>query len=226
MTKTALIAEVANRLGDSTTGFLTILGTIFDEVLRELAARGAVKQARQTASSAWLVAGTMSYSTRTITGISSPDWPLDVISLRVPMWQAGGFLERFDDETFEGWRHACTDSTGTAIRGYPRGWRLYPNETQLQVIPVPDSTADDATVETLYLKPLTALSGSDDIVQLRQEHIPWLLQGCIKYGAVFQDETRTDVKAATQEFEIGIRRMIGEAGRTRGRATRARYRDV
>lgn len=226
MTKTALLTEIGQRLGDTSTTFLTILGSIFDEVLREIAARGGLKQVRQVNSAAIFAADTPSYSTRTITGIASPDWPLDIISLRVPEWQQQGMLVRFNDREFELWRHAYTDSSGTNLTDYPRGWRLYPNETQLQVVPVPHSTAATATVEVLYIQPPTALSGGDSIQELRQEHIPWLLAGCVKYGAVFQDETRADVAQYTAEFEFGLRNMIAEAQRERGRTVQARYRDA
>jgi len=227
MTKTELITEVGQRLGDTGANNLTILGNIFDQVMREIAARGGLKQLRKVHSSAWMTASTMNYNTQSvITAVASPDYILDIISIRVPAWGDQGFLDRMRDSLFEKYRHVYTDSTGTLINGQPFGWRLYPNETQLQIIPAPDATAATATAEILYLAPPTALSGGSNITELRQEHIPWLLAGCVKYGASFQDETRNDIPRYTAEFEVGLRRMVGEATRERGKSTRGIYRDV
>lgn len=225
MTKTALLTEIGQRLGDTTSGFLTILGNIFDQVLRELAARGAIRSVRQTATFTF-TENTQNYSTRTLSGLSSPNYPLDIVQIVVPAWQSQGYLRRVNDEQFERWRLAYIDESGSPIAGQPQVWRLYPNETQLQVQPVPDGDSTSDSVELEFIAPPTALSGSDAITQVRQEHIPYLVAGCVKYGAPFQDETRMDMRTALLEFEQGIRIMKAEAERKRGMTIQARYRDV
>jgi hypothetical protein len=226
MTKDQLVTRIGHRLGSTTTNFLTLVSECLDQVLQELAARGAVKQHRQTRSSAWMTLDTVSYSTRTICNVSTPDWPLDIESIFVPAWQAAGWLVNVSDLEFERWQAAATTSSGANVTGYPRVWRMYPNESQVQIMPAPHAEAAAATVVTTYLKPLTALSGSDAIEQIRQEHFEYVVAGVLAKGATFQDETRTDLVKAARDYELGIRKMIAEANRRRGRLIQPVYHDV
>ena len=225
MTKLELITRVGERLGDTSADFLTILGRVFEDVLAELAANDCIKSLRKTATFTF-TANTMNYDTRVITGLAAGHYPMDIISLRIPSWQYAAKLERFSEADFDNWRSIYTDSVGVAIPGAPKGWRLYPNDQQLQVIPVP--RAQDVItngVEILYLKPPAALASGDTITEIRDEHIPALIAGMRKHGLVFQTETLQDLPDAIREFENWKIRMRGEAQRERGRAIRTRYRD-
>lgn len=226
MTRNALITLVGARLGDTSSAFDTVLEDYFDRVLEELAANECIRSLRKT-NTTQFTASTATYSTRTITGMSSPDFPVDIIHLLVPAWgPLTGRLVRLEEEEFLRKRMGFTNSDGTAIEGQPAYWCLYPNDQQLYIAPTPSASyVVTNQLEVHYIAPPTAIAGGTDITEIRREHIPVLIAGMIAHGANFQDETLPDLKTARQQFEIGMARMKGLAHREHGRGYRTAYRD-
>lgn len=228
MTKTQALTQIGQRLGDTSTAFLAVLSPIFDEVLRELALHDAIRALRKTATFT-LVADQRDYDTATICGIPTDggvaQYPIDLMRLTVFSWGLGlGELDRVTENEFMRYRLASTDDAGVPVSGRPVRWTLYPNETNLQVDPV--ASADYAVAcEVEYIAPPATLADGDDITELRLEYVPVLLAGCIKYGAVFKNETATDMNAAMNDFAVGIVRMKTQRDRRRGMEYRTDYRD-
>lgn len=227
MTRDALIALVGARLGDTSSAFDTVLEDYFDRVLEELAANECIRSLRKT-NTTQFTASTATYSSRTICGMSSPDYPVDIIRLLVPAWgPTAGRLIRLEEEQFLLKRLAFTDSTGAAVTGQPMYWCLYPNDQQLYVTPTPSSSyVVTNQLEVHYIAPPTVIAGGTDITEIRREHIPVLIAGMVAHGANFQDETLPDLKTARQQFEVGMARMKGLNHREHGRGYRTAYRDL
>lgn len=233
MTKQDLLTQIGQRLGDTSAGFNTILSPILDEVIRDLAANDAIGSLRKTHTFNW-VANQRDYDTRGITGLNGStvgapagtDYPIDIIRFVVPAWgNQEGFIERVSELEFEGYRLANTDSSGNPILFRPQMWRVYPNQTNVQFDPVPDAYSTGFTVECFFLAPPTTLGVNDNIVEIRLEHMPVIIAGCIKYGLVFQDETIIDRTTAERDFLMGMVRMKTQNNREKGRGSRTRYRD-
>lgn len=243
MLKSAVLFQVGQRLGDTTTANLAVLSPIFDEVIRELSLHDAIRSVHKTNTFTFVV-NQQNYNTSIITGLSASApyvYPIDIVRLLVPAWGAGfgtwwpwagdgisvgnGILTRLSPEEFVQYRLLWTDRDGVNVANTPRAWTLYPNEQQLQICPVADSDhLEDFEIE--YLSPPTTLADGDDITEIHLEHIPVVLAGCLKYGAVFKNETQVDMAAATRDWEIGIIRMKTHAQRRRGMAYRTEYRDL
>lgn len=204
MTKQDVLDQVGREVQDTSAGFLTILSAAFDWVLIELAQRGAVGAANAKATFNF-TDGVATYGTRTITGLSSPHYPAEIKRLVVPAWGVEGRLFRLPDDEFE-------DRSlygGPTTEGRPTFWRLYPNETTLEVWPIPDGDHSGAsypcTIE--FKKPLTALANNDNIVEIRYEDLPTLKAGLYLAGVKFRDETYQDRAEALAKFEQGVSLM-------------------
>lgn len=225
MTKQDVLTEIGQRLGDTSSGFQGVLAPIFDEVIRELSSHDAIATLRRTHTFNW-VTNQRDYNTQFVTGLTGNDYPIDVIRFVVPAWgNQEGFIERVSELEFEGYRLANTDSSGNPVLFRPAMWRIYPNQTNVQFDPVPDVYSTGFTVECFFLAPPTTLGLNDPIVEIRLEHIPFIIAGCVKYGLVFQDETIIDRNTAIQDFEMGIIRMKTQNQREKGRGSRTVYRD-
>lgn len=226
MTKQQILDEVGRRLGDTSSNFVTtVLSPIFDHMLDEMATNDAIQSLRKTATFAF-TAGTTSYSTQTITGLTGQIYPLEVRKLLVPRWGTEGLLERLEEQEFDKWRLHWTKTDGTVQQERPMFWRLYPNYQTLQVLPSPRSA--DATanaVEITYVAPSSVLLDTDNIAEIQRQHLHVVIAGMIKHGLVFQDETLTDAKTAYREFELGMQRMKNQQAREFPREFRTKYRD-
>jgi hypothetical protein len=225
MTKNELVQRVARRLlmkGD--TDFeTTVLEPIVDDVIRELAQRDAIGALRKSTTFN-LVQSQQNYDTRTITGLSAPDYPAEIRRLIVYAWGwTEGRLVRRSDPEFE--RAMLED--GSTYEARPRIWRTYPNEQQLQVYPLPDADNDAAVVTIEYIAPPTVLGTATEISEIRDEDLPTIMAGVYRYGVAFQDETITDQRRADLLFEQGIQRMKARRERARfaGRRRQVSYRD-
>lgn len=221
MTKDDVIAETARRLGDSSSSFLTILGTVFDRVLDELAGADCLRALSKVATFTFTL-NTRDYSTRTITGLSAPQFPRDIKRILVPRWGPDeGRIHRVSEEQYHEFRLRSTKSDGTNQASRPRVWTLQPNEQQISFDPAPDADSVITNAgEVYYLAHATSLSGATEISEVRQSHIPALIGGMLKHGLVFQDETLVDRPLAVQEWELFKQRMRADAHRERGRAVR------
>lgn len=207
MTREELILLAATRLGDESTDFLEDLDPLFDDVLRDLAASDALLLLRKTAQFT-PVADQRTYDTRTITGLSSPDYPKRILSLVVANWSPWAVIDQADNnEQFERLRY----STDPTLSSRWRIWRLYPNETTLEVWPPADAAAvDDAGAngaEILYEAPPTSLGDTDEIEEVRQEDLETLKWGIIARAAHFRDETLALADLALQHYERGKARI-------------------
>lgn len=226
MTKNDILEQIEERLGDSSAGFTTILGKVFDRVLEELAANECIGQLRKEASYQF-TAGTTSYDAGTICGLSAGPpqvYPIRVEKLHVPSWGFEGRLEKVEDE---GKWDALIATYGATLSARPKWWRVYPNETQIQAFPVP--TSDDTTasaLKVLHWAPPAALGVNDNIAEIRNENLHVIIAGCVWYGLVFQDETLVDKDRALVEWRTGMAMMKGQQRRARyGDVQRIRFRD-
>lgn len=227
MTRTQLVTLVANRLGDASSAFTTILDTYFDRVLEEMAAMEAIKSLHKV-NTTQFTASTSTYSTRTLTGLSSPDFPVDIKRLVVPAWgPISGILTRLNEDQFLEKRLSHINSDGTYQEGQPQYWCLSPNEQQLYVTPRPSSDyVTSNQLEVYYISPPTAIGSGTDITEVRREHLMTIIYGMIAHGASFQDETLPDQREARALFDRAMLQMKGLVNRDHGRDHRIQYRDL
>ena len=227
MTRTQLVGMVAERLGDSSTDFVAdVLDGFFDRVLEEMATNDCLRSLRKVANFSF-TAGDDTYSTRTITGLASPDFPVDLIRVMVPAWGSwAGMLTRLEEDAFLKFRLQYVDSTGALVTGQPAVWTLYPNEQQLYIAPAPAAEYVITNgVEVQYIAPPTAIASGADITEVRREHLSTIIYGMIAHGANFQDETLPDLASARPLFEAGMARMRAQNQKEPMRDHRIRYRD-
>jgi len=228
MTKNEVLAEVGKRLGDDSANFLSdVLSPIYDETVFEMAANGCILTLRQTTTFS-LVYNQRDYSLDAASGLGTDIFPIEVQKLIVPQWGVAGILERKEERDFDAIRISHTDSTGAAVPGQPRIWRIFPNETNLQVDPVPDA-ASAVSCEITFIAPPTILADGDPVAEIRRQYIPVVIAGMMTHGLQFQDETVTnlfDGKTAPVFFEAGMARMKERSFAEPGRAKRVKRHPV
>lgn len=227
MTRSELITQVAERLGDTSTSFKDdVLSDFFDRVLEEMATNDCIRSLRKT-TTATLTAGDSTYDTRTLTGMSAPDYPVDIIRLLIPALGTSGMLTRLEEDDFLHHRLSYIDSDGNLISGQPQVWCLYPNEQQLYISPAPSSDyVTSNSLEVHYIAPPTVIASGTEISEIRREHLTTVIYGMIAHGANFQDETLPDLRSARQMFEAAMYRMKVQNNKEPMRDKRVRYRDI
>lgn len=202
MTRAQIVAEAARRLGDQTTEFLSEVDAAFDYVLNDLAAHEAIGDLQRIHSTA-LVADQRDYSTRTLTGLTAPDWPDRILSLRVWAFGVDSLLQQVSDAAFEAQRAL----DGEDATGRPRLWRCYPNSRTVQLHPPADDESDGELLEVLYLAPPTAVASNADLDEIRREDLETIVFGLQARLAPFLDESVADPNLAWQLYAAGRDRM-------------------
>jgi len=204
MTRDEIVTEAARRLGDTSTSFLAEIDKAFDFVLQDLAANECISALRKVNATQLVVLDQLDYDTLLLTGSTTPDYPIELISLRVWAWSPFSLLIKTNDRLFE----ANRSLDGEAIRGRPRMWRTYPNEATVQLWPRADGDNAGETLEALYVAPPTAISGATQLTEIRREHIEVIVNGLQSRNALFLDETITDPSIAWQLYLAGRDRMF------------------
>lgn len=211
MTRDQLIAEALQRLGDTSAAFATNMATTFDLVLGEMASRGAISLLNTQAT--FLVTdNTRDFATQTITGLSAPNYPYEVRSIRVPAWGfPRGILEHVTEEVLEAQRLRDGDT-----QGQPRVWAFVPDEVTIRIHPKAGSPYSGATAEINFLKPPAVISGSTEISEVRNEDLPTFVKGMVVYGMTFMDEAQAeelviDRQRALQDWNQGLAVMAARA---------------
>lgn len=218
MTRAQIVAAAASHLGDSSAEFLTILDGYFDEVLRDLARDEAIELLRREHVFD-LVADQENYSTRTMTVLSAPYYPLRVLNIWVPTWGAEGILQKANtDDEFMYFRQTTDPQTLKA--GRIRMWQVYPNHQQIRVWPTTDAANSGVGLGSIkYIGPPSIIASNDVMDEIRYEDLDTITYGLIFKGAPFRDETLSDVDKAAAIYQQGkaamwARTHNGYAGRT------------
>lgn len=210
MTRAQIVALAGKRLGDEEADYLTLLDSFFDEVLRDLAASEAIELLRSEHTFD-LVADQESYSTRTMTGLVAPNYPLRVLDIWVPTWGADGtapLLRRaYTNVEFQQFRNTLSADD---LRGRFRLWQVYPNNATVRFWPPVDAAnAGTGLGRVNYLAPPASIAGSDELEQIRYEDIPTIVNGLVMYGAPYRDETLIDLERAGELYQQGKALMWG-----------------
>jgi hypothetical protein len=211
VTKDDIIQQVGRRLTSISSTLNTIVGEVFDFVLADLASRGAISALSKEATFTLGAAGVYQYNTRTITGLAAPHYPYRVQALLVPAWgYPDGVLVQVDKQTFD------AAQLGNTTYGRPRMWRIYPNETQLEMWPPVDAANAAASARVFYLAPPTSISGATEITEVRFEDLNTLVNGCLYWAARYlpadQAEGIIQDQAQVQAlYESGAARMQARA---------------
>ena len=179
MTRNEILQAALQRCGakPSDTNARDMLNTHFDFVLGEMAEAGILTSLIKN-DTFELADGTRYYSTRTMASLTAPRYPTKIKNLRVWVWgETQGFINQETDELFESRRLRGGDASGR-----PRAWRYYPNETQIEVYPVPGPDEDEQEVSFLYMAPPTILAGANNVEEVRFQDLPTLIKGLRYYG--------------------------------------------
>ena len=230
MTKQQLVTLVAQRLGDEDPNFITLqLSPIFDMVLLELAQADCLTLRRQTSillnqsgcSSAY---GILNIATPTVLSLTTGQTPERIYQLFVPAWgKDAGWITRISDEQ---WNAKWLGATATDY-GKPKWWRVFPNLSQLQLYPNPNTTDAAATCLIEWEQNPTTLNNSDTIVDVLYSDLPTLLAGVYRHGIIFRDETLSDLQVAEARWQQGCQTMRERKLRANfyGRRNQVAYRD-
>lgn len=205
MTRDEIIAEAARRLGDQSTAFLAEVSAAFDFVLQDLAAQECISALRRVSTADVTGLDQRNYPTRDLTGLTTPDYPVRIFSLTVWGWGIASQLELVNDGLYEMQRQL----DGETRRGRPRIWRVYPNESNVQVHPPADADNSGETIECLYLAPPTVITGGTQIDEVRREHLETVVHGLRARLAEVLEETAADAATYWQLYVAGRDRMWG-----------------
>jgi hypothetical protein len=203
MTRDAIIAEAARRLGDTSTAFVAELSAAFDLVLGDLAAAQAIDDLRDSNSTALTILDQRNYSALTLTGLVAPNYPYEILALKVWAWESEAAIVRVNDTDYEQMRMR----DGESYRGRPVVWRPFPDMRTIQVHPPVGADDAGAAIEVLFVRPPTTISGATDLTEVRGEDIDTIIYGLICRNARLADETEVDEQESWQLYLAGRSRM-------------------
>lgn len=211
MTRNQIVTEAARRLGDTATDFVAVLDNLFSFVLGKMAQAGAVT-ALNAEVTFLLTVNTRDYNTRTAAGMAAPDFPYDVLRLRVRAWgEPDGVLERRAADALDAQRQL----DGDAARGRPKMWALDPDETNIRMHPPASATEAGAVVDMKFLNKPTIVASATEIDEIRAEDLDVIVAGIMLFGADFLEETRAEEVARGQkaqaQWETGLAIMAARA---------------
>jgi len=209
-TRTELVAEAGRRLGDSSAAFVSEIDLCFDWVLRDLAGAEAISDLKRTATFA-IIASQTDYDTQTITGLASPYYPLRIEQIRVGAWGLAGLIPRLSDTDFDLIR-ASFDTT----EGRFAGWRVYPNEQTLQVVPAASGVEALDTAEVTYVAPPAVIAAGDELTEVRTEFAETVIFGMMARMAPFKEDYAAEGQLWWQLYVAGRSRMRGQRFNSRG----------
>ena len=209
-TRLALVTEAARRLGDQSTNFLTEVDASFPFVLDDMAAREVISELRKVATFD-LVTNQENYSTATMVASTAPDYPLFLEKIWIPTFGAMGLpAQANSDEEYERYRAGNISQTTPQVAGIPQIWRVYPNESQVQMWPPVDSEhAGVATGQLTYVATPTINASGSETAQIRrifQETVVW---GLMARNAEFKDENEQSFEKYWPLYLDGVSRMWG-----------------
>lgn len=205
MTRDQIVAEAARRLGDESVPFKAQVSAAFDFVILDLAAHEVLDRLTNVIVNQQTVLDQRAYSASSLTAQVSPDFPYEVLSLRVWAWGTGALLRRVTDVEYES-RRALD---GEDFRGRPNIWRAYPNMRTIELHPPADGENAGEDIEVLYTFPPTAIGGSTQITNVRPEDVETIVYGLKARLAQFLDETVADPATDWQLYIQGRARMWG-----------------
>ena len=206
MTKQQILDECARRVGDEDATFkANQLSKAFDFVLLELAQEDCLSLLRQVAvfpfNDPACVTGhwTHNIDTATLLGLAAGILPEGIESLLVPEWGASvGYLMKLSEGDFNAkWM------AGGSHPGKPRYWRIYPDLSQVQLWPAPDTESLTAVCHLTWHAPPTTLADGDTIADVLPSDLPTLLAGLYTYGILYRDEAFNDQAKAQALWQQG-----------------------
>lgn len=214
MTRAEIIAEAGRRIRDTSSAFKTaVFDSLFDMVLAEMASKGAITALNSKNSAVVFVASQRSYTTLALSGLSTPNYPLEIIRLRAWAWGLpGGIIEKKSDAAFALQRARDGDTAGQ-----PRIWRYSPNEQAVEVHPPPNSASAAATIDVEYLKPPTLIADGTHITEVHFEDIPTIIAGLKVYAGEHQSDIAADRDSMRQKdlaiWSAGLAAMVARNAR-------------
>jgi hypothetical protein len=230
MTKQDILDECARRVGDENPTFKsTLLSKAFDFVLLELAQDECLSLTRRTKlfpfnDPACVVANwVLQINTAALFTLGAGQLPESIDSLLVPTWGVGaGTLVKLSDIDFQNKWMSTGNNTGR-----PRAWRIFPDLSQVQVWPAPDTASLTAVCHMTVRLPPTALNASDTITEILPSDLPTLLAGLYTYGILYRDEALNDRATAQALWQQGKVTMRERKLRVQhyGRPDKILYRD-
>lgn len=215
MKRSEILLHAGRELHDQSPNYLAdVLDPAFDLILADLARAGAISALTSSLTASPLTESVRAYSTRTLSGLAAPYFPLEILSLRVWAWGLVGILEKVSDAVFAFRRSRDGDTSGQ-----PSCWRYYPNEQAIELHKIPNSAAASASLEVTYLKPPTLIAQDTDITEVHYEDIPVIVLGLKSHGAEDRNDDVADRDSMRQkalvEWQAGMGQMVQRARRLR-----------
>jgi hypothetical protein len=216
MTRNELLSEVLKRLGDTSSQMILTIDALYDLVLADMAARGALSSLRKITTGTFTT-NTELYSTTTLLGLV----PYDVLMIFIPsLGLPDGILEKVSVERYMAQRTL----QGAATTGLPVMWTFWPNEDTLAFWPTPSVTYNTVAFSMWHVTAPIPIISSAQITEVRTEDLHTLVAGIYKFAAAYFDNDSPEMKQidvgmyATQ-YEQGLQVM---AARSRSRLRTAR----
>lgn len=215
-TRTALVTEAGRRLGDQSTQFLLDVDASFPFVLDDMAAREAISELRKVANFN-IVAGQENYDTAVITGQTAPDYPLFLEKLYIPSWGMSGYPEYLGDHEYDRYKAGSFNTVPPQIASAWQVWRLYPNESQIQVWPPADADHSGvALAQVTYVATPTVNTAGQETAQIRRIFQEAVVFGLMARSAEHKEETQGDEQKYWQLYLDAVGRMWGHRFNHRG----------
>ncbi len=145
-TKENVLDAVGDRVRDRSTGTQNqILEPAFDDVMREMVRRGAIRKAIRTESTFAFVAAQRVYTftDSPATGMGLARVPEEVHSIYVPAWGADEDQVFIDHRSPRAFEVEVEETGGSTTTGRPYIWRFTAPGTGIEVHKVPTSTYAD-----------------------------------------------------------------------------------
>jgi len=209
MTVDDLLTEVAFRLGDTSTAFKTEIAGALQWVLRDLAQHESIGRLRKTKTFS-IVQDQRNYDLQTITGLTTPDYPVEFESVVVREWgwPTGLIKQAETDMEMERLRL----EQGETFTGKWMLWNVRPDadgKPQLFVQPPGGGQEAGDTVEVTFCAPPDVLTGTDVIAQVYEEDLETLVYGVQARLAFYKEETQGDFQRWMPLYFEGRAKMWG-----------------
>ncbi len=209
-TKENVLDAVGDRVRDRSTGTQNqILEPAFDDVMREMVRRGAIRKAIRTESTFAFVAAQRVYTftDSPATGMGLARVPEEAHSIYVPAWGADEDQVFIDHRSPRAFEVEVEETGGSTTTGRPYIWRFTAPGTGIEVHKVPTSTyASTATIE--YTIAPAALATSATITFLTDAELPVLQDGILQRIAPLFESVRDQTVIFQNSYERGLGDMI------------------
>ena len=209
-TKEDVLNAVGDRVRDRSTGTQNqILEPAFDDTMREMVRRGAIRKSVRTESTFSFVAAQRIYTftDSPSTGMGLARVPERVHRLYVPAWGADEevvFIYHRSPRNFE---VEVEETGGAATTGRPYIWRFTASGTGIEIHKVPTSTyASTATIE--YDIAPAALATSATITFLTDAELPFIQDGILFRVAPYFESIRQLIEFFQGSYERGVGYLI------------------